>query len=54
VLLPGGEEHRVAGERVTVVRDGVAVATRRLSWLQRGVRALVHRARARRLVRRGR
>lgn len=41
VLLPGGEEHRVAGDRVEILRDGLPVETRRLPWLERQVRRLV-------------
>lgn len=38
VLLPGGDEQRVAGERVEIWRGGVRVAERRLPWLERLVR----------------
>ena len=38
VLLPGGDEQRVAGERIEIWRDGVRVASRRLPWLERLVR----------------
>ena len=41
VLLPGGEEQRVAGERVTLLREGRVVAERRLPWLERRVRRLL-------------
>ncbi|MDX1649145.1 MAG: hypothetical protein R3263_04755, partial [Myxococcota bacterium] len=41
VLLPDGEEQRVHGDRVTVLRDGVPVAERRLPWLERSVRRIV-------------
>lgn len=40
VLLPGGEEHRVEGDRVEILRDGLPVERRRLSWLERRVRRL--------------
>lgn len=51
VLLAGGEENRVEGERVTLLRHGAVVGERRLGWLQRAVRNAVHRVRARRLAR---
>jgi hypothetical protein len=35
VLLPGGDEQRVAGARVELWRDGALVATRRAPWLER-------------------
>jgi hypothetical protein len=35
VLLPGGIEHRVAGERITLYRDGRELGTRRLPLLER-------------------
>jgi hypothetical protein len=38
VLLPGGEEQRVAGERVELWRDGARIAERRLPWLERLLR----------------
>ena len=41
VLLPNGEEQRVAGERVTLLREGRVVAERRLPWLERRVRRLL-------------
>jgi len=41
VMLPGGEEHRVVGDRVEIFRDGRATETRRLPWLERQVRRLV-------------
>jgi hypothetical protein len=41
VLLPDGEEQRVAGERVTLLRNGRVVAERRLPWLERRVRRLL-------------
>jgi hypothetical protein len=49
VLLPAGEEHRVVGERVTILRDGVMVEERRLPWIERGVRRLFVRLRRLRL-----
>jgi len=41
VLLPSGDEQRVAGERVEVWRDGVRVAELRLPWLERLVRRVL-------------
>jgi len=38
VLLPGGEEQRVAGASVETWRDGVRVEVRRAPWLERLVR----------------
>jgi hypothetical protein len=38
VLLAGGEEHRVAGDRVDVYRDGTRVESRRLPLLDRSLR----------------
>ncbi len=38
VLLPGGVEHRVRGDRIEIFRDGVAVGERRLPWLERWLR----------------
>jgi len=35
VLLPGGDEQRVLGERIEVWRDGVRLAERRLAWIER-------------------
>jgi hypothetical protein len=35
VLLPGGEEHVVRGERVVIRREGRRVGERRLPWLER-------------------
>ena len=40
VLLPGGEEQRVVGERVTRLREGLVVSEQRLPWLERAVRRL--------------
>jgi hypothetical protein len=51
LLLPGGEEQRVRGERVTVLRGGVPVAERRLPWLDRVWRRAVLAARRGRLRR---
>jgi hypothetical protein len=55
VLLPGGEEQRVAGERVEIWRDGARVGQGRLPWLERLVRraALAARRLALRRHRRG-
>lgn len=49
VLLPDGEEQRVAGDRVDVLREGQRVERRRLPWLERVLRRIVLRARALRL-----
>jgi hypothetical protein len=38
LLLPGGEEQRIAGDRIEVWRDGARVGTRRAPWLERAVR----------------
>jgi hypothetical protein len=35
VLLPGGDEQRVAGERIELWRAGALVAESRLPWLER-------------------
>ena len=51
VLLPGGEEQLVEGERISVFRDGRALATRRMPWLERSLRRLALRFQARRLRR---
>ena len=48
VLLAGGVEQRVAGDRVEVFRDGVRVESRRLPWLERIARRVVLAVRARR------
>lgn len=45
VLLPGGEEQRVAGERIELWRDGVRVAQSRLPWVERLARRAVLAAR---------
>jgi len=50
VLRPGGEELRVAGERVTRLRDGRVVEERRLPWLERAVRRAALAWRRRRLA----
>jgi hypothetical protein len=49
VLLPDGEEQRVAGERVETWRDGVRVGVERLAWLERIARRLAIAARRLRL-----
>ena len=51
VLLPGGEEQRVRGETIELYRDGVAIAAKRMPWLERVVRRLAIRLRARRVRR---
>ncbi len=51
VLLPNGEEQRVVGDRVSLLRDGAVVEERRLPWLERTVRRLVLAWRLRRLGR---
>ena len=38
VLLPGGEEQRIAGDRIRILRAGQAPEERRLPWLERVVR----------------
>lgn len=53
LLLSGGEEQLVEGERITVYRDGRALATRRMPWLERSLRRLVLRFQALRLRRLG-
>jgi Fe-S-cluster containining protein len=50
VLLPDGEEQHVRGERITRLRDGVPIEVQRLPWLERRVRRLVLRLRARRVA----
>lgn len=40
LLLPGGVEHAVRGERVSVLRDGKLAGELRLPWLERKVRRL--------------
>ncbi|MGI9590613.1 MAG: YkgJ family cysteine cluster protein [Myxococcota bacterium] len=49
VLLPGGEEQRVAGDRIEVHRPGQPVEVRRLPLLERLARRALLRLRARRL-----
>jgi len=49
ILLPDGEEQQVAGDRVSVRRDGEVVARRRAPWLERQARRLALRWRAHRL-----
>jgi len=49
LLLPGGEEHRVEGELRTVWRGGECIERRRLRWLERVVRRVLHALAARRL-----
>ena len=49
VLLPGGEEQRVAGEVVETWRDGVRVGAARLGWLERVARRVAIAARRLRL-----
>lgn len=51
VLLPGGEERRVEGESISVLRDGRPVESRRMPWLERSLRRVVLRFQARRLRR---
>ncbi len=48
LLLPGGEEHRIAGDRVEVWLDGERLDERRLPWIDRWLRRLATRLRARR------
>ena len=50
VLLAGGVEQRVVGDRIEVFRDGQLVESRGLPWIERAVRAIgnawrAHRAR---------
>lgn len=49
LLLPGGEEQRVRGDRIVVYRDGRRVGEQRLPWLDRLVRRIVLAVRRRRL-----
>jgi hypothetical protein len=53
LLLPGGDEQLVEGERVTLVRGGRALETRRMPWLERGLRRLLLRVQSWRLRRLG-
>ena len=41
LLMAGGVEHRVRGERVSVLREGMPVSEMRLPWLERQVRRLL-------------
>jgi hypothetical protein len=55
LLLPGGVEQRIAGDRVEIWRDGARVERRRLPWLDRALRRFsigLERRRIRRLQRR--
>ena len=54
VLLPGGEEQRVAGDRVETWRDGVRIGATRLPWLERALRRVALAARRLRLRTHGR
>ena len=40
LLLAGGVEHEVRGERVTLLRDGAVAGELRLPWLERRIRRL--------------
>lgn len=51
VLLPGGEEQRVAGDRVETWRDGRRVDASQLPWLDRALARLASRLRRPRLER---
>lgn len=51
VLLPGGEEQRIDGEWITILRPGRAPARRRVPWLERGLRRVALRFQAWRLRR---
>lgn len=42
LLLPDGEERRIAGDEVAVYRDGRLVERRRLPWLERRARRVVN------------
>lgn len=53
LLLPGGVEHRVAGDTLEVLRGGRHVETRRRPWLERGLRRVASRWTAARLRRMG-
>jgi hypothetical protein len=55
LLLPGGVEQRIAGDRIETLRDGKRVGRRRLPWLDRAVRRFsiaLERRRVRRMQRR--
>lgn len=57
LLLPDGEERVVEGETVTRIRPGQSPETRRMPWLERGLRRVMLRVEAwrlRRMQRRGR
>lgn len=49
VLLPGGEEQRVEGDRIEVFRNGVRVERRRMPWLERTARRVAIHLRRRKL-----
>ncbi len=51
VLLPDGEENRVAGDVVEIYRDGRHVGTHRVGWIERAARRLQVWARQRKLRR---
>jgi hypothetical protein len=53
VLLPGGEEQRVAGERIETWRDGRLQSARRQPWAERLARRVLLRVRGLRLRRLG-
>jgi hypothetical protein len=53
VLLPGGDEQRVAGDRIETWRDGRKLAERRQPWAERLVRRALLRLRGLRLRRLG-
>jgi hypothetical protein len=55
LLLPGGVEQRVAGDRITTWRDAALVEERRLPWLDRALRRIsiaLERGRIRRMKKR--
>ncbi|MGE4649945.1 MAG: YkgJ family cysteine cluster protein [Myxococcota bacterium] len=41
LLMAGGVEHRVRGERVSILREGLPISEMRLPWLERQVRRLL-------------
>jgi hypothetical protein len=51
LLLAGGVEHRVAGDRIEVLRDGQLLEERRRPWLERAARRIGLALAARRLRR---
>jgi Fe-S-cluster containining protein len=53
VLLVDGVEHRVAGERIEIHRDGVLIEQRNLPWAERWMRRLMIRWRNHKLHRLG-